>query len=177
MLGSAPIAARVGAYTVVPGTLGPQRESFVVLKQLIDELYSHEEGGVYSDSFPDIGALRDAARISVEAAGAVKLASEGGNDLRWLFSHGALVNPVSRYTDVMRDGRVLHRFPDFSDSALTTLLPPHEAHRSGRARNFISVHLRQLEILQETQAVVCGVIERGKQYNFCLSSGPGRIGR
>jgi hypothetical protein len=160
MLGSAPIAARVGGYTVVPGETGPNRESFIVLKQLIDELYAHDEGGVYSDSFPDIGALRDAARISIEAAGAVKLLTESGEDLRWLFVHGALVNPVSRYTDVMREGRAVHRFPDFSETALMAFLPPNEPHRSDRERNFISVHLRQLQILEESKAVVSGVIER-----------------
>src|SRR6185437_2698410 len=114
MLGSAPIAARVGGYTVIPGDTGPNRESFIDLKHLIDELYAHAEGGVYSDSFPDVGALRDAARISIEAAGAVKLLSDSGEALKWLFLHGALVNPVSRYTDVMREGRIVHPFPDFS---------------------------------------------------------------
>lgn len=57
-LGSAPIAARVGGFTVVPGKLGDDREDFLVLKQLIDELYSGSDGGVYNDSFPDPGALR-----------------------------------------------------------------------------------------------------------------------
>lgn len=160
MLGSAPIAARVGGYTVIPGQAGPDRESFVVLKQLIDELYAHSEGGVYSDSFPDIGALRDAARISVEAAGAVKLLTESGQGLKWLFLHGALVNPVSRYTDVMRDGRIVHHFPDFSETALAVFLPREEPPRSGRDRNFISVHLRQLQIIGASDAVVCGVVER-----------------
>lgn len=160
MLGSAPIAARVGGYTVVPGSTGPDRETFVVLKQLIDELYAHEAGGVYSDSFPDIGALRDAARISIEAAGAVKLASESRENLKWMFVHGALINPVSRYTDVMREGRVVHRFPDFSETALTTLLPPDDPPRFGRDRNFISVHLRQVQLLETSSAVVCGVVER-----------------
>lgn len=159
MLGSAPIAARVGGYTVIPGARGPDRERFIVLKYLIDELYAHERDGVYEESFPDIGALRDAARISIEAAGAVRLLADQ-TDLKWIFLHGALVNPVSRYTDVMRDGKVRHRFPDFSDSALEELLPPTEPQRTDRDRNFISVHLRQLEILKTARAVVCGVIER-----------------
>lgn len=160
MLGSAPIAARVGGYTVVPGMAGSERESFMVLKHLIDELYAHEEGGVYTDTFPDIGALRDAARISIEAAGAVRLLAEYSDDLKWLLVHGALVNPVSRYTDVMRDGRVRHRFPDFSGTALAELLPPGESAREGRDRNFISVYLHQLQLLERSDAVVCGVIER-----------------
>lgn len=159
MFGSAPIAARVGGYSVVPGARGPERESFIVLKHLIDELYSHDAGGVFTDSFPDIGALRDAARISIEAAGAVRLLVDHA-DLKWVQLHGALVNPVSRYTDMMRDGRVKHRFPDFSDAALADLLPLEEPSRQGRHRNFISVHLRQLQLLATTEAVVCGVIER-----------------
>lgn len=160
MLGSAPIAARVGGYSVVPGDRSPERESFIVLKHLIDELFTGEGGGVYKDSFPDVGALRDAARISVEAAGAVRLAAEFP-DLRWLLLHGALVNPVSRYSDVMRDGRPRHRFPDFSSKALSEFLPDDEGtSRKGRDRNFISVHLRQLQLLQASNAFVCGVVER-----------------
>jgi len=159
MLGTAPIAARVGGYVVTPGMRGETREHFTMLKHLIDELYSSTKDGVYEDSFPDIGALRDAARISVEAAGAVRMISEGP-DISWVIIHGALVNPVSRYTDVMREGKVRHRFPDFSDSALNELLPPSEAKRRERDRNFISVHLRQLELLSQSKAVVCGVIER-----------------
>jgi hypothetical protein len=158
MFGSAPIAARVGGYVVTPGKTGATRERFTVLKHLIDELYAHAEGGVYESSFPDIGALRDAARISVETAGAVRMISEQP-DLAWVMLHGALVNPVSRYTDVMRDGRVLHRFPDFSDMALAELLPG-EPPRTGSDRNFISVHLRQLELLSQSAALVCGVVER-----------------
>jgi len=74
--------------------------------------------------------------------------------------HGALVNPVSRYTDVMRDGQVRYHFPNFSEAALTELLPGDEPQRMGRDRNFVSVYLRQLELLQASSAVVCGVIER-----------------
>lgn len=159
MLGSAPVAARVGGYIVTPGARGPDREQFTVLKHLIDELYSHSDSGVYEETFPDIGALRDAARISIEAAGAVRMVAEQPS-LACVLVHGALVNPVSRYTDVMRDGKVRHRFPDFSDSALAELLPPSEQGRSGRERNFISVHLRQLELLEQSDAVVCGVVER-----------------
>jgi hypothetical protein len=159
MLGSAPIAARVGGYIVVPGRRDSTRESFRVLKHLIDELYASSESGVYDDSFPDVSALRDAARISIEAAGAVQMLAELPQ-LKWVMLHGALVNPVSRYTDVMRDGRVRHRFPDFSSVALRTLLPSSESERNGRNRNFISVHLRQLELMQQSRAIVCGVIER-----------------
>ena len=159
MFGSVPIAARVGGYSVIPGHQGSDREEFTFLKHLIDELYTDDDGGVYNDSFPDSGALRDAARISIEAAGGVRMLSKY-EDLQWLLLHGALVNPVSRYTDIMYNGRVRHRFPDFSDNALTDFLPAGEAGRTDRDRNFVSVHLRQLECLQESSAVVSGVIER-----------------
>ncbi|MEC4775139.1 DNA double-strand break repair nuclease NurA [Burkholderia cenocepacia] len=159
MLGSAPIAARVGGYTVIPGVRGPERENFTVLKCLIDELYAHDEGGVYDNSFPDIGALRDAARISIEAAGAVRLLSDYP-DTKWLLLHGALVNPVSRYSDVMKDGRTRFQFPGFSSAAIERFLSEAEVTRSGRERNFISVHLKQLQLLEASNAVVCGVIER-----------------
>ena len=159
MLGSAPIAARVGGYVVRPGDYSADRERFIMLKRLIDELYSPPDGGVYDDSFPDLGALRDAARISIEAAGAVRVISECP-EIAWVFTHGALVNPVSRYTDEMRDGKVRHSFPNFSPSALHELLPPDEPARTGRDANFISVHLRQLEIMNASSAVVCEVIER-----------------
>ncbi len=159
MLGSAPIAARVGGYIVTPGERGTEREKFTVLKHLIDELYAHEDGGVYEDTFPDIGALRDAARISIEAAGAVRMLADQ-SDLSWVMLHGALVNPVSRYTDIMAEGRVRHKFPNFSESAIAELLPTGDPPRTGKERNFVSVHLRQLELMQESSAVVCGIIER-----------------
>ena len=160
MLGSAPIAARVGGYIVTPGDSSPDRESFFTLKLLIDELYAQTgEGGVYSDSFPDIGALRDAARISIESAGAVRMLAER-SDLKWIFLHGALVNPVSRYSDIMRDRRVQHPFPSFNDSALDILLGMDEQPDSERDKSFISVHFRQLSRLIASKAVVCGVVER-----------------
>jgi hypothetical protein len=59
----------------------------------------------------------------------------------------------------MQDGRVRHRFPDFSDAALAELLPG-EPPRTGRDRNFISVYLRQLQLLHDAEPVVCGVVER-----------------
>ena len=159
MLGSAPLAARVGGYVVVPGDISDEREEFVMLKQLIDDLFEHEDGGVYEALFPDYGALRDAARITIEAAGAVRLLHVR-NDLYTVMVHGALVNPVSRYSDLMSDGKVRHHFPAFSDAALTELLPEPDRARTGRDRNFISVYLRQLQLMQEAKAIVCGVVER-----------------
>jgi hypothetical protein len=157
-LGSAPIAARVGGYIVTPGETGEGRECFTMLKHLVDELYSDDAGGAYDDSFPDASALRDAARISIEAAGGVQMLQQHPS-VGWVLMHGALVNPVSRYTDIMQDGRVRHEFPNFSDSALAELLP-NEPPREGRDRNFISVYLRELELLRDSEAVVCGVVER-----------------
>jgi hypothetical protein len=163
MLGSAPVAARVGGYIVTPGLSGEEREQFVMVKHLIDELYVPPPGGgIYAGLFPDMGALRDAARISVEAAGAVHILQEQ-SDVKHLFLHGALVNPVSRYTDLMEDGRPVAVFPDFSAKALGILLPADEPARLGRDANFIRVYLRQLQLLQQSSAVVCGVVERESQ--------------
>ncbi|WP_316191941.1 MULTISPECIES: DNA double-strand break repair nuclease NurA [unclassified Bradyrhizobium] len=159
MVGSVPVAVRVGGYIVTPGDRTQERETFITLKKLIAELYTSTDGGVYNGSFPDIGALRDAARISIEAAGGVKVLQEFPST-RWLFMHGSLVNPVSRYTDVMRDRQVRYAFPHFSQEALQELLPAGEQRRTGREANFVSVYLRQLELLMESDAVVCGVVER-----------------
>lgn len=159
MLGSAPLAARVGGYVVTPGDDSAEREEFVMLKQLIDDLFEHDDGGIYSSLFPDYGALRDAARISIEAAGAVRLLATK-SDLHLLMVHGALVNPVSRYSDLMSEGKIRHPFPDFSDNSLGELLPSGDPPREGRDRNFISVYLRQLELMRSSKAIVCGVVER-----------------
>lgn len=159
MLGSAPVAARTGCYIVTPGKSGPDREQFITAKQLIDELYVGNNGGIYNGGFPEVSALRDVARITVEAAGAVQVAQERP-DVRWMFVHGPLVNPVSRYTDIMDAGEVVHRFPDFSSSTIEKLLLPGEAGLEGRDANFINVYLRQLEFLRASGMVVCGVVER-----------------
>lgn len=167
MLGSAPIAARVGGYLVRPGDKSPSREQFTMLKYLIDDLFAHAEGGVYEGIFPDMGALRDAARISIEAAGVVQML-RNTPDASWILLHGSLVNPVSRYTDVMENGKVRHRFPDFSDAAMRELLRPEDLPREGRDRNFVSVHLRQLQTMRDANAVICGVVEReGSNSTVC----------
>jgi len=158
MIGATPVAVRVGGYIVTPGERTPDREHFIVLKKLVSELYAGQDGGVYDGSFPDYGALREAARISIEAAGGVRILQQYPS-VRWLFMHGALVNPVSRYTDVMRDGKIQHPFPNFSEASLRELLPGEE-NRQGRDANFISVYLRQLELLAASDAVVCGIVER-----------------
>ena len=159
MLGSAPLAARVGGYVVVPGRYEDDREQFVMLKQLIDDLFEYPSGGVYETLFPDYGALRDAARISIEAAGAVRLAAIRP-DLCTIIVHGSLVNPVSRYSDLMSEGNIRHPFPGFSDTALGDFLPEPDHGRQGRERNFVSVYLRQLELMLASDPLVCGVVER-----------------
>jgi hypothetical protein len=163
MLGATPVAARVGGYIVRPGVTGDEREQFIMVKHLIDELYTPVAGsGVYSGMFPDPSALRDAARISVEAAGAVQIVTQQ-RDVHYLFLHGALVNPVSRYTDIMDGGQVVAAFPNFSTKAQEVLLPDGERDRQGRDANFVRVYLRQLELLRDSNAVVCGVVERESQ--------------
>jgi len=159
MLGSTPIAARVGGYIVKPGDKSPEREKFVVLKKLINELYSSDDDGVYDGSFPDVSALRDAARISIEAAGAVRLITEDPS-VRFLFVHGALVNPVSRYTDIMKEGVSRFHFPHFSKAAMTEFVPNVSPIPTGREANFVSIYLRQLKMLENSSTSICGVIER-----------------
>lgn len=161
MLGSVPIAARVGAYTVIPGDHTVDREDFRMMNCLINELYTNgdENQGVFSESFPDPDALRDAARISIEAAGVVQLLTHR-KDLDCVLLHGSLVSPVSRYTDLISMGQIRHRFPDFSEKSLEILLPEKSNHKRLRGNNFINTYLKQLEYMQTCEAVVCGVVER-----------------
>lgn len=150
-LGSAPMAIRAGAYLVRPGTRGPEREDFKTVLQLVDETYAVFKGG-----FPDSGALRDAARISIETAAGLQICRDYP-DLDLLILHGALVDPVSRYSDDVQSGTP---FPSFSEAALRKLLPNEDPPASGRRANFIDVHLRQLLQLASSRAVVCSVVER-----------------
>lgn len=159
VLGSAPIAARVGCYIVKPGDESKDREKFITVKRLISELYADGDAGVYGGRFPDTSALRDAARISIEAAGALTALADEPS-LHTIFLHGALVNPVSRYSDIMREGIVQFSFPSFSPSALQELLPGLTPVPSGRDANFIAVYLRQLQLLEQSRASVCSVVER-----------------
>ncbi len=143
---------RVGSYVVIPGKSEGKRESFTIEKQLVDELYeTHTGGGLFDDIFEDTSKLRDAARMSLECAGGLStLTHEFGP--KFLFLHGALVNPVSPYA--------LDGFPEFTESAIKRLLPPSEHGREGRHRNFVSVYLCQLLELKKSGAIVCGVVER-----------------
>jgi hypothetical protein len=159
MIGTAPIAARVGGYIVKPGERGPHRERFEMVRHLIGELYSEPEPGIYTGQYPDMGALRDAARISIESAGALHILSLEPN-MSCLLVHGALVNPVSRYTDVMKDEKVVIPFPDFTSGAVRELLPTPPSEEIMRPNNFISVHYKQLSALANSQTAVCGIVER-----------------
>lgn len=158
MIGSAPVAIRVGSYIVRPGNETPAREQMAMENHLVDELY-RRNGGVFVDQYSDVGALRDAARISLEAAGAVR-ATQRNPELQYLLLHGSLVSPASRYTDKKEDGVVVERFPSFSDKALEVLLPSEKVRRQGRDAQFVAVYLRQLELLAQSKTVVCGVVER-----------------
>jgi len=151
-LGAEPIAVRVGSYVVIPGRSDRNRESFTIEKQLVDELFEATPGnGIFDDVFDDVGKLRETARITVEAAGALSALSHPFAPA-YVFLHGALVNPVSPYA--------LEGFPDFTTTGIQRLLPPAEHHRTGRDRNFVSVYLRQLELLKAAPVTICGVVER-----------------
>ena len=69
-LGAAAIVIRVGRYMVRPGHRGDDRESSRISPQLVDELFAAAGGGAFNGLYPDIGAVRDAARIAAEVAGA-----------------------------------------------------------------------------------------------------------
>lgn len=158
-LGSAPIAIRVGTYLVRPGDRSEKRESFQINPQLVDELFAGRGGGAFKSLYPDMGAVRDTARISMEAAGAVNAVNvEETPDV--LLMHGALVNPVSRYTDMEDTNGDIVSFPEFSESALSTMLPDVVPPPTGDNAQFISVYLRQLERLKASETIVCGVVER-----------------
>lgn len=161
-LGAEPIAIRVGSYVVVPGRTDADRESFTMEKQLVDELFESTPGhGLFDDLFDDVGKLRDAARISVETAGALTSLAHRLQPTH-LFVHGSLVNPVSPYA--------LDGFPDFTEAGIKSLLPCEEWGRTGRSRNFVSVYLRQLELLKNASATVCGVVERASQSAMVIKS-------
>ncbi len=148
-VGAAPIAIRVGSYTVVPGYYGSEREHFNFEVQLVNDLYVTP--GVYEDLFEDIAKLRDAARICCETAGLLTLArQEPAPDV--LMLHGPLVNPVSPYA--------LTGFPNFTADTIRKLLPGETRIRSGRDANFVTVYLEQLSQLKAGSQTVCGVVER-----------------
>ncbi|GAB1157864.1 hypothetical protein YWY31_38890 [Paenibacillus illinoisensis] len=153
-LGSEPIAIRVGEYTVRPGIVGEERETFNFKAQLVDELYDNENSifDEFSDNFPK---LLDMARIYTEAGAVYKsLKEEDKCDL--LFLHGPLVNPAAPYAD----------FPKFTNKALDMFglntgdikegveIPPNmESH-------FIAVYRYFLQSIFNSETPVCGIVER-----------------
>lgn len=150
-LGAEPIAIRVGSYTVIPGKK-EDREKFSIEKQLVDELFeTTNDGGLFDDIYDDTAKLRDVARFTLELAGALAV-KDAKPSPEYIFIHGTLINPVSSYA--------LPGFPNFTANALEKLLPKGERERTGRDANFVSVYLRQLQLLQESDCNVCGVSER-----------------
>lgn len=161
-LGAAPIAIRVGSYVVTPGETGSQREQFDFEIQLVDDLFDQSPAGTYDALFDDIAKLRDAARISCEAAGVISLCcKEAPPEI--VFLHGPLVNPVSPYA--------LERFPNFTVETTKKLLPPDGVDSGGRRANFVNVYLEQLSRLTKAKSVVSGIVERAS------GSGAGHFSR
>jgi len=158
-LGAAPVAIRVGSYVVVPGSGGPERESFDFEVQLVDELYQSAatKSGVYDDLFDDPAKLRDAARIACEMGGILSLLKKQQSPDVVLL-HGPLVNPVSPYA-LGRPGDP-DAFPNFTEATLSKLLAGVDYVRTGRDANFISVYLEQLSRMVKSNKTVCGVVER-----------------
>ncbi len=151
-LGAEPVAVRVGSYTVTPGATGDDREAFMMEKQLVAELFDTTSAhGVYEHLFEDPSKLRDAARFCLEASAAFQCLSRSPKP-NFLFLHGALVNPVSAYSD--------SDFPPFSARGLEILLPPTERNRTGRDADFVFVYLHLLRALQQSGANVASIVER-----------------
>ncbi|MDY3562679.1 DNA double-strand break repair nuclease NurA [Gemmata sp. JC673] len=161
-VGAAPVAIRVGSYTVIPGDTGDQREQFRFERQLIGELFSTSatQQGFFDDLSEDPAPLRDVARFCLEVAGA-QAAATTNPPPDWLLLHGPLVNPVAMYD----------RVPNFSTDGLNSLLPAAEVTgRTGKHTHFISVYRRQLELLRDSAARVCGVVERASGSRLVAST-------
>jgi hypothetical protein len=153
-LGAAPIAIRIGIYLVRPGHRGDNRESFRISPQLVDELFEASGRGVFNGLYPDIGAVRDAARMATEAAGAVNVV-EAHPEVQYLLVHGALVNPVSRYSDMEDDDGQVIPFPEFSRGSLERLVPFMDPKPEGEQAQFMPVYLEPLRHLTEGSMPVC----------------------
>jgi len=96
-LGSEPLAVRVGTYVVIPGESGDGREVFGFAQQMVAELFEQGSGdSLFEDFSENAPKLRDAARMTLERAGALGLAHERP-DLAYMFVHGSLVDPVAPY--------------------------------------------------------------------------------
>lgn len=159
-LGSEPLAIRVGCYTVIPGHRGADRETFDFAPQLVDELFNptDSDDGTFEEFDENTSKLRDIARITLETAGALR-ALRDYSDLKFLFLHGPLVNPVAPYADM----------PVFRDSALTRMGITSSDVLSGVSglprlpaaeRHFIAVYRYLLDQIWPTGIPLVGVIER-----------------
>jgi hypothetical protein len=149
-LGSAPLAIRVGSYSVIPGDKSQERERFAFDVQLVDELYDSAGTGVYEEGFDDVMKLRDAARYCCEAAGALAMVQNEKPAMCIL--HGPLVIPVSPYA--------LDGFPSFTPATVEKLLPGRKQPREGRDAQFVSIYREQLRRLEQAPATICSIVER-----------------
>lgn len=159
-LGSEPLAIRIGCYTVIPGERGPDRETFDFAPQLVDELFSPEDSddGIFEEFDENTSKLRDIARITLEAAGAFRAVREHP-DLKFLFLHGPLVNPVAPYADmpVFRE-LALSRMGISSADVLSSI--PSLPRLPAAERHFIAVYRYLLDKIWTSGIPVVGVIER-----------------
>lgn len=165
-LGSAPLAIRVGCYTVVPGDTSDQRETFEMTPQLVDDLFAPDHGQAAFLEEPEPNALakvHDMARIVLETGGLLQTANKYAEDLSFLFIHGPLVNPVSPY------GR--DKLSPFSPRMLEILgLNLEELHEhfhgayDGRdLHHFIPVYKYLLDRVHTSGIPTAGVIERASE--------------
>lgn len=153
-LGSEPIAIRVGEYTVRPGIIGDERETFNFKAQLVDELYDNEDS-IFDEFSDNLPKLLDMARIYTEAGSVYKsLKEENKCDL--LFLHGPLVNPAAPYAD----------FPGFTQKALDMFGLSSRDIKDGveiprnMESHFIAVYRYLLQLIFNSETPVCGIVER-----------------
>ena len=149
---AAPIGIRVGSYIVRPGDTTEARERFRMELALVDDLYS-DDGVLYDGGFEDIAKLRDAARMTSEAAAAYRIAiDKEGPRPDAIILHGPLVNPVAPYG--------LDQFPGFGTGAVRTMLADDAWEGSERDRQFVKVYAAVLERLRDAGIPVAGAVER-----------------
>jgi hypothetical protein len=154
-IGSEPIAIRVGEYTVRPGTIGEGRETYNFKAQLVDELYSEDEG-VFDDFSDDFSKLLDIARIFTETV-AVTKSTEEDNKCDMLFLHGPLVNPAAPYADYPKfSEKILGKFGLNPTKIYNIVSPPNEEDST----HFIAVYYFLLKSIFNCDIPICGVVER-----------------
>lgn len=147
--GAAPLGIRVGAYVVIPGESGEDREDFSFKTVLVDDLYSDSQT-IYDEMFEDVDKLRDAARIIAEAA-ALRRAVLEDESIQFAFIHGPLINPVSPYG--------LTGFPDFKLSTIKSMIGEVN---SEELLSFVPLYKKILDDLLNSGRSVVGVVERSR---------------